>query len=460
MARRLAAILAADVAGYSRLMNADEAGTLAALLAHRSEVIAPSIARHRGRIVKLIGDGILAEFESVVEAVECAVEVQRTMAERNRGKPDENRMLFRMGVHLGDIIVDGDDIYGDGVNIAARLEGLAEAGGIDISRQAYDQVDRKLPFNFRTLGPQKLKNIPRPVEVYAVDLGEGARKVSNHASRGQEITFCQTKDGVNLAAACVGQGMPLVRTSHWFTHIEYEWQNPFRAPLLHFLADRFRLIRYDGRCNGLSDWDVADVSFEALQHDLDTVVDALGLRSYSLLGMSQGASMSIAHAVRYPERVSKIVLLGAYALGWNKRGPRRGLDVKTFLTLMREGWGDEHSAFQKMLCTGLLPNASAEQIKWLAELQRMASSPENTVRLRSVFDEIDVIDLLPKVSAPTLVLHCRHDNLVPFEEGRRIATLIPNAKFVALESENHVPHSFEPAWPRFLEAVESFLLAV
>jgi pimeloyl-ACP methyl ester carboxylesterase len=136
------------------------------------------------------------------------------------------------------------------------------------------------------------------------------------------------------------------------------------------------------------------------------------------------------------------------------------LDVKTFLTLMREGWGDEHSAFQKMLRTGLLTNASAEHIKWLAELQRMASSPENTVRLRSVFDEIDVIDLLPKVSAPTLVLHCRHDNLVPFEEGRRIATLIPNAKFVALESENHVPHSFEPAWPRFLEAVESFLLAV
>src|SRR5262245_47224059 len=306
MARRLAAILAADVAGYSRLMSADEAGTLAALQAHRSEVMAPSIARHRGRIVKLIGDGILTEFESVVEAVKCAVEVQRAMTERNRGKPDEHRMLFRMGVHLGDIIVDGGDIYGDGVNIAARLEGLAEAGGIDISRQAYDQVDRKLPFNFRALGPQRLKNIPKPVEVYAVDFGEAGPQVPNHASRSQEITFCRTKDGVNLAAACVGKGMPLVRTSHWFTHIEYEWRNPFRAPLLHFLADRCRLVRYDGRCNGLSDWDVSDVSFEALQHDLDTVVDALGLRSYALLGMSQGASMSIAHAVRYPSSARRV----------------------------------------------------------------------------------------------------------------------------------------------------------
>jgi pimeloyl-ACP methyl ester carboxylesterase len=227
--------------------------------------------------------------------------------------------------------------------------------------------------------------------------------------------------------------------------------------LYHFLADRFRLIRYDGRCNGLSDWDVADVSFEALQHDLDTVVDALGLRSYALLGISQGSSLSIAHAVRYPERVSKMVLHGGYALGWSKRAPRRGLDVKTFLTLMREGWGDEHSAFQKMLCTGMLPNASAEMIRWLAELQRAASSPENTVRLRGTFDEIDVIALLPEVSVPTLVMHCRHDNLVPFEEGRRIATLIPNAKFVSLESENHVPLPGEPAWQKFIAEMEAFL---
>ena len=282
------------------------------------------------------------------------------------------------------------------------------------------------------------------------------QQAPNGISGAQEITFCRTKDGVDLAVASAGQGMPLVRPCRWFTHVEHEWHNPFRADLYHFLADRFRLIRYDGRCNGLSDWDVADVSFEALQHDLDTVVDALGLRSYALLGISQGSSLSIAHAVRNPERVSKMVLHGGYALGWSKRAPRRGLDVKTFLTLMREGWGDEHSAFQKMLCTGMLPNASAEMIRWLAELQRAASSPENTVRLRGTFDEIDVIDLLPEVSAPTLVMHCRHDNLVPFEEGRRIATLIPNAKFVSLDSENHVPLPGEPAWQKFIAEIEAF----
>jgi pimeloyl-ACP methyl ester carboxylesterase len=241
------------------------------------------------------------------------------------------------------------------------------------------------------------------------------------------------------------------------THVQYDWQSPIRTPLLHFLADRYRLIRYDCRNNGLSDWDVEDVSFEALLRDLETVTDALSLRSYALLGASQGAPISIAHAVRYPERVSRMVLLGGYALGHSKRSSRKGFDMKAYLNLMREGWGDEHSAFQKMLSTAFLPNASAEQIKWLADLQRVASSPENTVRLRSVFDEIDVVELLPKVAVPTLVMHCRYDNLVPFEEGRRLAASISNAKFVALESENHVPQSGEPAWPKFLGEIEAFL---
>jgi pimeloyl-ACP methyl ester carboxylesterase len=241
------------------------------------------------------------------------------------------------------------------------------------------------------------------------------------------------------------------------THVEYDWKSPVRAPFLNFLADRFRFIRYDCRNNGLSDWDVADVSFEALQHDLETVVEALGLRSYALFGMSQGASLSIAHAVRHPERVSKMILCGGFALGHGKRGPRKGVDVKTFLNLMREGWGDEHSPFQKMLATAFMPNASAEHIRWLADLQSVSSSPENTVKLRGIYDEIDVVDLLPAVSTPTLVVHSRHDKMVPLEEGRRLAASIPGAKFVVLESENHAPQPWEPAWPVFLNTIETFL---
>jgi class 3 adenylate cyclase len=168
MDRRLAAILAADVVGYSRLMEQDEAGTLAALKTHRAELIDPLIAEHNGRVVKLMGDGAPVEFASVVDAVACAIALQSGMAERNAGSSEQRRMEFRIGVHLGDVIVEDDDLYGDGVNVAARLEGLAESGGICLSQQAYDQVETKLGLQVDDLGEQQVKNIARPVRAYRV----------------------------------------------------------------------------------------------------------------------------------------------------------------------------------------------------------------------------------------------------------------------------------------------------
>ena len=166
--RRLAAILAADVAGYSRLMGADEEDTLARLKAHRAALVDPKVAEHRGRIVKTTGDGILIEFPSVIEAVACAVAVQRGMAERNAGTLEEERITFRIGVNLGDIIVENGDIHGDGVNIAARIEALADAGGVFVSNTVHDHVRDRLPFGFEDLGEQQVKNIARPVRVYRV----------------------------------------------------------------------------------------------------------------------------------------------------------------------------------------------------------------------------------------------------------------------------------------------------
>src|ERR1700726_1179797 len=170
--RRLAAILAADVAGYSRLMGADEEGTHERLKVLRRELADPEIKEHRGRIVKTTGDGLLIEFASVVDAVRCAVEVQREMAERNTDVPSDRRIEFRMGINLGDIMKDGRDIYGDGVNVAARLEALAEPGGICVSRVVRDQVRDKLAFSFEDLGEQQVKNIARPIRVHRILLGE------------------------------------------------------------------------------------------------------------------------------------------------------------------------------------------------------------------------------------------------------------------------------------------------
>ena len=460
MTRRLAAILAADVAGYSRLMSTDEAGTLATLQAHRSEVIAPAVAKHRGRIVKLMGDGILAEFDSVVDAVECAVEVQRAMAERNRGKPDQQRMLFRIGVHLGDVIVDGDDLYGDGMNIAARLESVAEAGGIGISRQAYDQVDGKLPLSWRALGPQTLKNIPKPVDVYAVDVdgavAAGPVEVENIELK---VNYCRAPDGVRLAYAVAGRGPPLVKTANWMNHVEYDWESSIFRHFYVGLARDFTLLRYDARGNGLSDWDVDEVSLDAWVSDIETVVDAAGLDRFPLLGMSQGCAISVTFAVRHPERVSHLILYGGFARGAYRRA-KNELELqkaKALATLISTGWGDDSPAYRQLFSSLFMPGGTKEQLEKFAEQQRKTTTAECAFRYFETTRNIDVSDLLSKVTAPTLVMHVRGDQVQPFEAGRELAAGIPGARFVALQGENHIPLQQDPTTERILEEIKLFL---
>jgi DNA-binding winged helix-turn-helix (wHTH) protein/pimeloyl-ACP methyl ester carboxylesterase len=273
----------------------------------------------------------------------------------------------------------------------------------------------------------------------------------------QTVTFCRTKDGFNLAVASVGRGPVLVRAAHWATNIEYDWQNPVTGPLLQRLVDRFRLVRYDGRGSGLSDRQVPSVSLSTLLDDLETVTDSFGLERFVLLGISGGAAASIAYAARHPHRVSKLVLYGGYAQGRNKRGSPQDVDeAKAFLTMVQSGW-DNRSVFMRAFFSFWLPSGSPEQVKWFTDLQRVSLSRENTVKFRMAVDDIDIVDLLPNITVPTIVFHCLHDRLVPFDQGRRLATSIPNAKFVALESDNHVLLPDEPAWTKFVGEMEEFL---
>ena len=197
--RRLAAIFAGDIAGYSQLMGADEEGTLRQLKAHRKELIDPKITEHRGRIVKTTGDGMLVEFVSVVDAVRCAVDIQRGMAERNADVPAESRIEFRIGINVGDIISDDNDIYGDGVNVAARLEALAEPGGIMVSRNVYDQVRDKLSFGFEDMGEQTVKNIARPIGVHRISLAESAAPIVVKSAAATSKTELSTADRPSIA---------------------------------------------------------------------------------------------------------------------------------------------------------------------------------------------------------------------------------------------------------------------
>jgi class 3 adenylate cyclase/pimeloyl-ACP methyl ester carboxylesterase len=473
--RRLAAILAADVAGYSRLMGTDEVGTLTALKSHRREMIDPVIAAHHGRIVKTTGDGALVEFASVVDAVGCAVAIQRGMMSRNADVAEDTRIVFRMGINLGDIIIDGDDIFGDGVNIAARLEALCEPGGVCISRAANDQIRDKLALAFADMGEQTVKNIARAVGVFGLGpsdiealpeleqpgiVAEAAPLAQPRASRyEQEIKFCVTPDGVQLAYARMGSGPPLVKTGNWMTHLEFDFETPLWRHLYGELSRDHTLIRYDARGNGLSDRDVEELSFDTFVDDLETVVDAAGLERFDLFGISQGCAVSVAYAVRHPERVCRLVLFGGFALGWAKqaRSEADKEQIAAMLTLMRLGWGQENPAFRQLFTSQFIPGATKEQADWFNELQRVSTSPENAVRYRIATGDFDVTALLPQVLVPTLVMHARDDAVVPFDQGRRLAAGIPGARFVSLPSRNHLVLEDEPAFPRFLHEIRTFL---
>lgn len=274
----------------------------------------------------------------------------------------------------------------------------------------------------------------------------------------QEVHFCTTSDGVRIAYAEVGHGPPLIKAGNWLNHLEYDWKSPIWSPFLHTLAAERRLIRYDARGNGLSDWEVEDLSLEAFVRDLESVVEATGLDRFPLIGMSQGCAVSIMYAVRYPERVSHLVLYGGFARGRRKRGSQEeNARVDAVVTLIRQGWGQDNPAFRQMLTSLFMPDATAEQMRSFNDMQRITTSPENAARLRQSVDEIDVTELLARVNVPTLVLHSRNDAMQPFEEGRRIATGIRGARFVALESRNHMILQSDPVWSPFFDEIKHFL---
>jgi pimeloyl-ACP methyl ester carboxylesterase/DNA-binding CsgD family transcriptional regulator len=278
-------------------------------------------------------------------------------------------------------------------------------------------------------------------------------------STDQELRFFTAADGVRLAYARQGSGPPLVRAAHWLSHLELDWHSPVWSSFLTELARDRTLIRYDERGTGLSDRDVADLSFEAMVGDLETLVDHLGLERFALLGMSQGAAISVAYAVRHPERVSGIVLCGAYARGHahRDRSLQQQEEADVLLETIRVGWGTADPKFRRVFASMFIPDAEPDVYDAFDALQRVSASPETAHRLRAMFGTIDVTALLPRVTAPTLVMHVREDGVVPFDEGRLIAASIPGARFVPLEGRGHILRPGTPASARFFELLDSFL---
>ncbi|HEY9659365.1 MAG TPA: alpha/beta hydrolase, partial [Allocoleopsis sp.] len=275
----------------------------------------------------------------------------------------------------------------------------------------------------------------------------------------QSIRFCTTPDQIRLAYATTGQGYPLVKAANWLTHLEFDWQSPVWKHWWESLSQRYQLIRYDERLCGLSDWEAAEFSMHAWVSDLETVVNQTGVERFALLGVSQGASVAIAYTVRHPERVSHLILYGGYVQGRFHRNPspEHQAECRMLVDLIRHGWGKDNPAFRQVFSTLFLPEGTIEQTQWLNDLARITASPENAARMEEAFYQTDVTDLAPQIAVPTLVLHAKGDAMCPFEGGRLMATLIPNAKFVPLQSKNHILLEHEPAWEKFLQEIHQFL---
>jgi pimeloyl-ACP methyl ester carboxylesterase/DNA-binding winged helix-turn-helix (wHTH) protein len=275
----------------------------------------------------------------------------------------------------------------------------------------------------------------------------------------QHIAFCRATDGVRLAYAVAGEGPPLVRAANWMTHLGYDIESPVWKHWVRDLSDNHRFIRYDERGCGLSDWDATDFTFDDWVADLESVVEALGLERFPLLGVSQGGAVAVAYAARHPERVSHLVLCGAYARGRAVRAT--GEDEKRAaaldLELARVGWGRDDPAFRQVFAAQFQPDGTRADWAAFDQLQRRTTSPENAVRFLEEFGRIDVRVLARDVVCPTLIMHSRDDHRVPLRFGEELASLIPDSRLVALASNNHLLTASEPAWQVFRAELDAFL---
>ncbi|HUP67715.1 MAG TPA: alpha/beta fold hydrolase, partial [Sphingomicrobium sp.] len=294
-------------------------------------------------------------------------------------------------------------------------------------------------------------------QVEAQELAQ-AKNLERRELPPQRIEFARAADGTRLAYSVVGKGPPLIKTANWLNHIEHDWESPlWRHWIDEFTLGR-SLVRYDERGNGLSDWDTPELTFEAFVDDLECVAEQLGHAQFDLLAISQGAAVAVAYAVRHPERVRKLVILNGYAAGWAHRNEGAELARReAMLTLTETGWGADSPAYRQLFTNIYIPEATPKQMGWFNDMQRLSASPENAVRLQRVLSEIDVRDLLPKVTVPTLIFHSRNDHAVPFSQGEELAAGIPNAAFVPLDSQNHILLEGEPAWGIFSSAAREFL---
>lgn len=273
----------------------------------------------------------------------------------------------------------------------------------------------------------------------------------------EQVRFCRALDGVRIAYAVHGSGPPILVNKVWISHLQYDHEDPMLGHLLEAMGQIATVVRYDERGYGLSDWEADEFSLEARVGDLEAVAEAAGMERYALMGMGQGGQVAISHAAQHPERVTRMILNGTYAGVTDEYRRRFEEYFETLVQVVRYGWTLPDSRFRRVFSESLIPGGTEEQKRWVDDIQPRATSRDTAIRAALARRDEDVTDLLPEVEVPTLVLHSRGNRMTPFEQGRLMASTIPNAHFVALDSDNSFLLASEPTWPQWLEEVTRFL---
>ncbi len=288
--------------------------------------------------------------------------------------------------------------------------------------------------------------------------GSGPLTPSAPPPNNQMVRFCEASDGTRIAWARVGNGPPIVKAAQWLTHIDLDWTSPLDSEQLRRFSDGYEVIRYDGRGNGLSDWNITELNFEQMVDDLEAVVDAAGCESFPLIGLSQGVAVAIEYAVRHPDRVTHLVFHGGFSSGWNITGSQQVIaERKALETLLFSQWGSENASMRQLISTTFMPGANEDEINWFNEFQKKTTSAQNVVMFMNAIGNIDVRDKLSRINIPTLVTHSNDDQIVQINQARELASCIPNAQFLGLNSEHHSLIDREPAMTEFLDAALAFI---
>ena len=454
MKQKISAILSLDAVDYTKRMSEDADTTLSELESVFRRIIRPAAKRNSGRIFKLLGDGVLIEFNTASSAILAANAILAEM----RGES----FSLRAGVHVGDVTTKGTDLFGEAVNVASRLQSSAKPGGCLVSKTAVEVAGTTFGVALQSESSLHLKGISNPVEAYSIDLdGDDRQRRNQRLAASQDIRFAKSEDGTTLAWTSTGEGLKILATPNWVRHLELDWTLNSIAGWLPLLSERYQLIRFDGRNNGLSERGVQDVSLVRLVEDVKAVMDAAGIERLPLFGISFGATIAAAFAAKFPERVSGLVLMGGFAQGSQVRQqPGSAAHGQAMMDMSVEGWNDEYPSARDLMAQSFAPAASPHDQRKYAEFIKIAMDHKDWLKIIPLVGSADIVAELSKITCPTLVLHANKDRMHSNEQGRILAAEIPDARLVSLETANNTMPEYDRAWSKALNEIERFLEGV